>query len=294
MSLTQQRFVGLTQRELPPILQEPLKVERRSIPIPGLPPALSPLKIVQLSDFHYDNTRLSESLLQAAIAAANAAKPDLIALTGDFITDDPAPIHDLAIHLSYLQSRYGIVAVLGNHDNYLSGARATVTRALENIGVQVLWNAIAYPCGSGFPVVGLADLWSGEFNPTPVLTQLEPSQPRLVLSHNPDSAVPLRRHRVDLQLSGHTHGGQIVLPNGEALPSFLLRWRQRVPRVIARRLWQECTKVIVHWEWSQGHHQVGDNQLYVNRGLGAYFPGRWHCPPELTILDLTTHGSSSG
>lgn len=286
MGLTDQRFVGLTRQALTPLFREPLKVERRQILIPDLSRHLAPLTIAQLSDFHYDNTRLSEPLLMDAIAATNAAQPDLVALTGDFITDDPTLIHNLTPHLAQLQSRHGVVAVLGNHDYYQHRARTIVTEALERIGITVLWNQIAYPFGAQFPVVGLADLWSGEFQPASVMSQLAPETPRLVLSHNPDSAVPLRRWRVDLQLSGHTHGGQIVLPNGEALPSLLLRLRRRVPRAIARRLWKECTKVILHWEWSQGYHRVGNNQLYVNRGLGAYFPGRWHCPPELTLLEL--------
>lgn len=286
MSLTNQRFVGLTQRELTPLFREPLKIERYPVSIPGLSHHLAPLTIAQLSDFHYDGTRLDESLLLEAIAATNAAQPDLVALTGDFITDDPRPIHRLTPHLAQLRSRYGVVAVLGNHDYYQHRARATVTTALEQIGITVLWNQIAYPFGAQLPVVGLADLWSGEFQPATVLGQLAPELPRLVLSHNPDSAVPLRRWRVDLQLSGHTHGGQIVLPNGEPLQSLLLRWRRRMPRAIACHLWKECTKVIVHWEWSQGYHRVGQNQLYVNRGLGSYFPGRWHCPPELTLLEL--------
>ncbi|NEO84160.1 MAG: metallophosphoesterase [Spirulina sp. SIO3F2] len=292
MSLTNQRFVGSTQQELAPLRLEPLKVERQSITIPGLPAQLAPLTIAQLSDFHYDDTRLSERLLIEAIAAANAAHPDLVALTGDFITNAPTPIHRLTPHLSKLQSRYGVVAVLGNHDYYQHQARTIVTEALERIGITVLWNAIAYPFGEQFPVVGLADLWSGDFQPVQVMGQLDPDIPRLVLSHNPDSAVPLRRWRVDLQLSGHTHGGQIVLPNGEALPSFLLRLRQWLPRAIARRFWKECTKVILHWEWSQGYHRVGSNQLYVNRGLGTYFPGRWRCPPELTLLQLQSANTS--
>ncbi|MGB0563286.1 MAG: hypothetical protein ACPGVO_16000, partial [Spirulinaceae cyanobacterium] len=75
MSFTQERFVGLTRQDWRPFLQEPLQVEYQSILIPDLPPELGRLKIAQLSDFHYDRTRLNEPLLEAAIAASNAAEP---------------------------------------------------------------------------------------------------------------------------------------------------------------------------------------------------------------------------
>ncbi|MEM1370562.1 MAG: metallophosphoesterase, partial [Cyanobacteria bacterium P01_H01_bin.15] len=113
---------------------------------------------------------------------------------------------------------------------------------------------------------------------------------RIVLSHNPDTARPLQKFRVDLQLSGHTHGGQIHIPGWGAGPHILQQWRKQLPMqwkflVPFRR---ECAKVVRHWEWAQGWHQIGQNQLYVNRGLGTYFPGRWFCPPELTVITLTT------
>lgn len=280
--------MGLIPWDRPPILHESLKIEQRRIPIAGLPTHLSPSLIAQLSDFHYDGVRVSETLLQNAIAAANEAQPDLIVLTGDFITYEPEPIYPLVERLRQLQSRCGVVAILGNHDSYCHGAKTTIVSALEQAGITVLWNSVVYPFGPELAIAGLADMWSGDFHPDIVLDHLDPTLPRVVLSHNPDSAVPLQRWRVDLQLSGHTHGGQIVLPNGAALPHVLLRLRRCFPRAIARHLWRECTKIIHHWEWSEGYHRVGNNQLYVNRGLGSYFPGRWNCPPELTLITLET------
>lgn len=266
-----------------------LVTEQLQIQIADLPPTLAGLRIVQLSDFHYDGVRLSEALLTEAIARANAANPDLIALTGDFITTRPQPILRLAQHLQALQSRLGVYAVLGNHDYAYPGARTQVIDALTASGIQVLWNAIAYPCGEALPLVGLADFWSHQFDPEPVLAQLDPAVPRLVLTHNPDAAAVLRRWRVDLQLSGHTHGGQIVIPGwGNPQRSFYAL-RARLPnrlRAIIPFMQERCHRVVQHWEWSQGWHRVDRNQLYINRGLGSYFPGRYFCPPELTILDL--------
>jgi hypothetical protein len=273
------------------VLSGPLKVETLTLAIANLPTRCQGLKIVQLSDFHYDGLRLSERLLSEAIAASNQAKPDLVLLTGDYVTDDPTPIHRLVLRLKHLQSRAGIYAVLGNHDLYQRRSRAEVTTALEQIGIQVLWNQIAYPLGPGLALVGLPDYGSREFNPGLVLSQLPAELPRIVLSHNPDSAVRLRSWRVDLQLSGHTHGGQIVIPGLGPLPPWFRKIRRLIPRRLQRRLpflRNSCDKVLRHWEWSQGLHQVENNWLYVNRGLGTYLPGRLFCPPEVTVITLVS------
>ncbi|MDY7012670.1 MAG: metallophosphoesterase [Cyanobacteriota bacterium] len=272
-----------------PIFTEDLSVERITVAIADLPASLVGTKLIQLSDLHYDGQRLSENLLARAIEAANEEEPDLIVLTGDYITDNTAPIRQLVLRLKYLQSRFGIYACLGNHDIYFPNSKQNVVQALTSIGIEVLWNAIAYPLGEGVPLVGLADLWSGEFRPTPVFDRLDPSVPRLVLSHNPDTAAILQRWRVDLQLSGHTHGGQIALPGLGSLPLALQPLRHHLPPAV--RAWvpflNKCSQVVQHWEWGRGMHQIGSNQLYVNRGLGSYFPGRLYCPPEVTAITLT-------
>ncbi|MEL6814550.1 MAG: metallophosphoesterase [Cyanobacteria bacterium J06598_3] len=270
------------------LLSGSLSIEARQIPIQGLPESLAGTVIAQLSDFHFDGRRLSDSLLANTIDHIHQLKPDLIALTGDFVTNDPTPIHELTRRIKQLPSRYGMIAVLGNHDIQEKGARQIVTDALRAGGIQVLWNEIATPFGDAFPVVGFADYWSREFDPT-VLNQLDPEIPRLVLSHNPDTAEKLADWRVDLQLSGHTHGGQVNIPGLGSGPLVWKRLRQRVPRVIRNSipfLSDGCFHTVRHWEWGQGLHRVNNNWLYVNRGLGTYFPGRFFCPPELSVLTL--------
>ncbi len=270
------------------ILSEPLQVDQLEVLIPDLPAELRGTKIVQLSDLHYDGLRLAEDLLEEAISAANAAQPSLVALTGDYVTDDPSPIHNLVQYLKKLSSP--VYAVLGNHDHlYVKGSQIEITQALQGIGINVLWNQIAYPFGPNLPLVGLADFWSREFKQAAqVMEQLNPKQPRIVLSHNPDSAEFLQKWRVDLQLSGHTHGGQITLPDATPLPLFVSNLRQYVPRPLQFMIpfIRECSNVVDHWEWARGLHRVGENQLYVNRGLGTYFPGRLACPPEVTVFTL--------
>jgi len=270
-----------------PLLIGPLTLETVTIPIRDLPPRLEGCRIVQLSDFHYDGQRLPTPLLEAAIAQVNALDPDLVALTGDYVTSDPAPIFRLSAYLRRLNSHYGTVAVLGNHDNLRLGGRRTILRELRQVGVQALWNQVVYPLGEDFPVVGLAEFWSKEFNPATLLAALSPDMPRLVLSHNPDSAAELVRYRVDLQLSGHTHGGQIVLPGLGRVPALIQLTRSSVlSKLPLPYLNRKCAKILHHWEWAEGLHRVGQNWLYVNRGLGTYAPGRFRCPPEVTLITL--------
>ena len=270
------------------IISEPVKVENIAIAIKNLPARLSGTKIVQLSDFHYDGMHLSDSTLQRAIDLSNEARPDLVVITGDFVTNDPTPIEALASHLSRLESRFGIFGCLGNHDLIFDKTGRQIIAGLERVGIEILWNQVAYPLGDDLAIVGLPDFWSSEFQPATVLDSIPDSLPRIVLSHNPDSARVLKQWRVDLQLSGHTHGGQIVIPNYGPVISLLPKIRRRVPKLLRNRLpyIKDCARVTKNWQWSQGWHQVGKNQLYINRGMGSYLPGRINCPPEVTVITL--------
>lgn len=264
-----------------------LRVDRLTVSIAGLPPNLTGCRIVQMSDFHYDGLRLRDSLLNEAIAACNRAQPDLIALTGDYVTDDPSWIEPLADRLRPLKSRCGVYAVLGNHDLRYYDSKDKITRALEAVKIKVLWNQIAFPFGTDLPIVGLPDFRSRSFDPQ-TIDRLDDTTPRLVLSHNPDSAAVLQEKRVDLQLSGHTHGGQVVIPGLKPIAAWLPAVARQIPKPVRRipYLRKSCQTIVQHWEWSQGLHQVGQNQLYVNRGLGTYLPGRLFCPPEVTVITL--------
>ncbi len=273
---------------MPRFLSEPLKVDSLEIAIADLPASVAGTTFVQLSDLHYDGRCLDDALLIEAIEACNASEPDIAVLTGDYVTTDPDPIHQLARHLENLQTRWGTYAILGNHDIYYPHSRTEITDALVKVGIQVLWNQVVYPLGPDLALVGLADFWSGEFKPNPVFDQIPDTTARVVLSHNPDTAAILKKWRVDLQLSGHTHGGQIVLPKVGPLFAWLNPLRKIAPKPL--RPWipgmSDCYKVVDRWEWSEGLHQVNQNWLYVNRGLGSYRPGRFRCPPEVTVVTL--------
>ncbi len=272
-----------------PLFVGPLTVDSLEIPIRDLPERLQGTVIVQLSDFHYDGERLSEKMLADAIATIPTLNPDLVVFTGDFITDKPDPIYDLAARLSPIAKTFPTYAILGNHDNYWPMARGIVTAALNDININVLWNQIAYPLGNDLALVGLADYYAADFTPT-VLDQLPPQLPRIVLSHNPDTAKHMLPWRVDLQLSGHTHGGQIILPGIGNVAQHWFRVRERLPAIIRKSglpyVSDRCANLVDHWQWALGLHQVGQNLLYVNRGLGTYAPGRLFCNPEITAITL--------
>ena len=276
-----------------PLHTGPITLERLQVTIPGLPLRLRGLRLVQLSDLHFDGVHLSQAKLAWAIAAVNAQAPDLICITGDFVNHRPEQIRQLAPRLAQLHSTYGTYAVLGNHDLLTRRSRSVITAALEAQQITVLWNQVAYPCGEGLALVGLPDFWASDFAPAALLDALPAHLPRIVLSHNPDSAEILEPWRVDLQLSGHSHGGQINLPILGVIPKYFSDLYLHLPEPLQRRasLLRSFTRVLNHWKWARGFHQLpnnigGQNQLYVNRGLGSYWPGRSFCSPEITVMTL--------
>ena len=270
-----------------PILTEPLQIERVNIAIANLPSHLVGTKLVQLSDLHYDGKRLSPELLDEAIALCNQELPDLVLITGDFITDKPEPIPALTQKLQQIHSKQGVFGCLGNHDSSAL-VRQPLIDSLQKVGIRILVNEVVYLFDNKIALVGLDDFWSGNFKPKEVFDSIPSELSRIVLSHNPDTAKPLAKYSVDLQLSGHTHGGQIVIPGYGAAPAVLGQIRKYAPKAVSDAVpyLKECAAVTKNWHWSEGWHQIGRNQLYVNRGLGTYFPGRINCPPELTVITL--------
>ena len=258
-------------------LGEPTKprLVRVDVPLTRLPAALHGFTIAQLSDFHYDE-EFTIIPIRKAIEIVNGLKPDLIALTGDFVTippfEDYLPTARLAAHaappcaamLAKLQSRLGSFAVLGNHDT--DSDLASVVSALESHGVTVLQNR-SIPieqAGKRFWLAGVADALVGKPDLKAALQTVPAGEPVVLLAHEPDFADVAAKHAVDLQLSGHSHGGQIRFPiiGAPFLPD------------LARK-----------YPW--GLYHVHGMTLYTNSGLGTIrIPVRINAPPEVTLFTL--------
>src|SRR6266496_480781 len=239
-----------------------LAIERQEIFLRRLPKALDGLRLVHLSDLHYGPLTNTEHL-KRAIKAANDLRPDLIALTGDYISQDRMYAAPCAELVGKLRARHGVYAILGNHDHWTDAKliadlfRAEGIRMLINEGMRIDIN------GASFWLAGVDDTMVGLEDLTLALAGCSDTELRILLAHNP---IILRRAAaadVDLVLSGHTHGGQVTLrpeKNRSGRP------RRRMLRGLGRR---------------------GNTQIYVTRGLGTVvLPIRYGCPPEVSVLEL--------
>jgi predicted MPP superfamily phosphohydrolase len=234
--------------------------------IPGLPRALDGYVIAQVSDLH-GGVLVGERELDEGFALVRRARPDLIVVTGDMVDFDAAFAPMVARKLGELAARDGVTAILGNHD-YYAGADE-VLAAMQAAGVDMLLDrgkVLRAGDGGGFALLGVDDLSSvrhGRQGPRleRALASVPDDRPRILLSHQP-SSVDEWAGRVAVQLSGHTHGGQIN-PGFSPLGLF--------------------TKYV------SGRYEVGGTTLYVNRGFGTVgAPTRVGAPPEVTRFVLVS------
>ena len=243
-------------------------IEEVPLRIPGLSRALEGYTIVQLSDIHF-GTFVGEPELRSAVEHVQRARPDLIVLTGDLVDHDPAYAPLLSLLVSRLTplARDGVAAIPGNHD-YYAGVE-TVLTSLRDGGATVLRNQgrVVGDRGGAFALLGVDDVWAPRngFDQAPdlerAIAMVPPELPRVLLCHNP-VFFPEAADRVQLQLSGHTHGGQVNV--GVRLADHVLPFG-----------------------YVAGTYERGAAQLYVNRGFGtAGPPARIGAPPEITKLVL--------
>lgn len=253
-----------------------LEVNRHVIPIRDLGDAFAGLKLAHLTDFHY-GPQIPASYLEEALARVQAEKPDIIALTGDFIHKGYRHVSAAARLFRHLRAPMGVFAVLGNHDfsvrNVLGvrrypGLHRAVAEALSAEGVRVLRNQHERfeRRGSSLVLAGVDDLWSRECDPARTLAGACPHAPRIILSHNPQAVELFAGERCDLLLSGHTHGGQVNWPG---LGRLLLAGKAR--------------------RWAAGLYPHNDGHLYVNKGVGFGWRFRFQTRPEIALFTLQPH-----
>jgi predicted MPP superfamily phosphohydrolase len=243
---------------------ERLSVEHVQVPIENLGSALEGFRIVHMSDIHLHPFTQIE-FIREAMALANSLQPDVIALTGDYITDEVDSIFELAPALGALNARYGVFASMGNHEVWTDPV--VVRASLEAAGLSVLVNE-GVTLGIGREVIYLAGLdavWDGQPDLSAALEQAPPGAPVVLLAHEPDFADESSLDgRVSLQLSGHSHGGQICLPGLGPIAS--------APHA---------------QKYVQGLYNVNGTRVYTTRGIGTGpIPHRINCPPEVTEITL--------
>lgn len=253
------------------------RITHHEMPIRDLPKELDGLRVVQLTDIHH-GPWLSIAYVREVVEASNRLEPDLVLLTGDYVLMSPVYIEPVVAELARLRPRIGTVAVLGNHDWWEDAPR--LQRAFAGVNIPLLDNTrriltpdrqLAEVAKEGLSLSGVGDLWEDRPNYQRALGGLPASMPRLLLSHNPDVAEEslLTRSglRIDLMISGHTHGGQIYIP-GLGTPRIPSRYGQK---------------------YAQGLVQGPVCPVFVCRGIGtSVLPVRCGVPPEIAVLKLRT------
>src|SRR4030095_6082243 len=245
-------------------LTEPymLSVEHQPIYLAKLPKEFDGFRIVQLSDIHHGPFSSKEQI-ERAVETANRLKPDIIALTGDYISKERHYAPACAEMLGKLRARYGVYSVLGNHDNWTDAKLITDLFRAEGITVLINEGMRFEHNGAAFWLAGVDDTMVGLEDIPLALAGSTRDEMKLLLAHNP---IVLRRAAhagIDLVLSGHTHGGQVALRSERSASG---RPRRRLLKGLGRQ---------------------GNTQIYVTRGLGTVIlPIRYGCPPEVSLLEL--------
>ncbi|MGG4448689.1 metallophosphoesterase [Brevibacillus porteri] len=241
-----------------------LDIVRLSITIPGLPESFKGTKLIQFSDVHLGHY-FEPKELESVIALIQSEKPDLICFTGDIVDEVTRPLFAAVPLFNQLLAPLGKFAVLGNHD-YRAGEQQKVRDGLVASGFEVLDNrhVVVQKDGQQLYMAGVDDVFYGVPDLPRALENIPPEGSVILLVHEPDFADIASEHPVHLQLSGHSHGGQVRLP------------------FIGHLLAPQYGRKYV-----QGLYQVGGMAVYTNRGLGTtILPVRLFCRPELTVLTL--------
>lgn len=240
-----------------------LVVERVSLTLGRLPRPFAGLRIAQLSDLHL-GPHIHQADVERAVRSAMSLHPDLILLTGDYVTRWAGYGEALIAPLSRLRASLGVYGTLGNHDHWTDADE--ITTYLHRAGVTVLRNA-SCPIsrdGGTLWLVGVDDVMEGAEDLPAALASVPEEGCKVALIHEPDFADVAAKSGIDLQLSGHSHGGQVRIPGIGAL--ILPGWGRKYPI---------------------GLRRVGETWLYTNRGIGLVSPPvRFNCPPEITLFTL--------
>lgn len=258
--------------ELEPIQVEVVNVE---LNLPRLAPAFDGYRLVQISDIHM-GTGMTQEQLTRIVEMVNAEQPDAVALTGDYVThgDIQPLLPQLTEALSKLRSNDGIFAILGNHDHWTDPT--AIRGMLADSGITDLTNTVFTLTrgDSRLHLAGVDDYWEQQADIDAVIDQIEGDDCAVLLAHEPDFAdVSAATGRFDLQISGHSHGGQVRLP--------IINRPIHVPYLSEK--------------YPVGQYQIGSMIQYTNRGVGTIAPAvRFNCRPEITVFSLRPAATDQG
>lgn len=254
-----------------------ITIENVRLVLPRLPEAFHGIRIVQFSDLHFGHYT-GKREIGRAVEQANALKPDLAVVTGDFVTapyygtptNEYAYVDACGEVLAGLRTPLGTFACLGNHD--VSVDPYGVTQILKGRGLKVLRNssAVVEQHGARFWIAGVDDVLYARADLDRTLVMTPHDEFTVLLAHEPDFADHAKSYPIDLQLSGHSHGGQIRLP------------------LIGALYYPPLSR-----KYPQGLYRVGNLHLYTNRGIGTIVvPARFLAPPEITLFTLLSRESA--
>ena len=242
-------------------------VERVVIPIPGLPPQLDGLTIVQMCDIH-SGLFMTEAQMGEHVRTANELEPDIVALTGDFVSTGREHVAPFLNAISNLRAKRGVFGCLGNHDVF-TNADELFTRGFDRLGFKLLRNRneVLDVDGAKLNIIGVD--YISRRSPLTTLGQAIKGIPldgtTILLAHSPNNFEEAAGAGIDLTLSGHTHGGQIAL----SFAGLIIAPARLATMYLA------------------GLFRIGDSHMYVNRGLGTTGPPiRINAPPEITHITL--------
>ncbi len=247
-------------------LRNKYEVVEKQLRIKNLPQSLTGLNVGLISDIH-SGAYMSKEEIDEYVRALMSFKPDIIFVPGDFVTILPSEIYPVIESLSNLKAPLGVYGCLGNHEFY-SRAPDDITKRLEDAGVKMLRNEnITIDIrGNKVALIGIDDLGHGDNFPA-AMQGVSSDQLKILMSHKPYFFPKAAEAGIDLVLSGHTHGGQVVFVK---VGDFALAPATFVSKYVA------------------GLYDIGDSLMYVSRGVGTIgVPFRINCPPEITLLTLT-------
>jgi predicted MPP superfamily phosphohydrolase len=231
-------------------------------------PVVPPLRVAVVADLHAGAPYIDLAKIDRIVALTNAEDPDLVLLAGDYVIQGVIggrhiPIETTAARLATLSARFGVYAVIGNHDRWEDDAN--ITKALETAGITVLEDrAVQIGGEDGFYLVGISDYATGRRDVASALSGVPEGEHALCFTHSPD-IFPDLPPACALTVAGHTHGGQVRLP---------LLGRPIVPSRFGQR-------------YAVGTIRENGKLLFVSSGIGtSIIPVRFGVPPEISLLDI--------